>query len=105
MHCHHQASIPGAIVASLSMPWGEVRGDGAKEPGIGGYHLVWPRDLAEAAGGLLAAGAGAEALRVLGYLRATQMEDGPTDSRSGRGFRLKRRLSLSCSSASSIAPV
>ena len=76
MHCHHQMSIPGAIVASLSMPWGEVRGDGAKEPGIGGYHLVWPRDLAEAAGGLLAAGAGAEALRVLGYLRATQMEEG-----------------------------
>jgi glucoamylase len=76
IHCHHQLSIPGAIVASLSTPWGEVRGDGAKEPGVGGYHLVWPRDLAEAAGGLLAAGAGGEALRVLEYLRATQDEDG-----------------------------
>ena len=65
-----------AIIASLSTPWGESRGDETKERGTGGYHLVWPRDLVESAGGLLAAGARSEAVRVLAYLRATQMADG-----------------------------
>lgn len=76
LQTHDAQSIPGAIIASLSTPWGESRGDEAKEWGTGGYHLVWPRDLVESAGGLLAAGAKPEALRVLGYLRATQMADG-----------------------------
>ena len=44
--------------------------------GTGGYHLVWPRDLVESAGGLLAAGARPRRLRVLRYLRATQMAEG-----------------------------
>jgi len=43
---------------------------------LGGYHLVWPRDLVEAAGGLLAAGAPGDARRVLRYLQATQEDDG-----------------------------
>jgi len=73
---HHAQSIPGGFIASLSTPWGESRGDEAKERGTGGYHLVWPRDLVESAGGLLAAGARPEAMRVLAYLRATQMADG-----------------------------
>jgi glucoamylase len=73
---HDAQSVPGAFIASLSTPWGESRGDDAKEPGTGGYHLVWPRDLVESAGGLLAAGAKAEALRALDYLRATQSADG-----------------------------
>ena len=76
LQTHDAQSIPGAIIASLSTPWGESRGDEAKERGTGGYHLVWPRDLVESAGGLLAAGAKPEALRVLRYLRATQMADG-----------------------------
>ena len=73
---HDAQSIPGAFIASLSTPWGDSRGDEAKAKGTGGYHLVWPRDLVETAGGLLAAGAKAEARRVLDYLRATQMADG-----------------------------
>ena len=73
---HDAQSIPGGFIASLSTPWGESRGDEAKERGTGGYHLVWPRDLVESAGGLLAAGARPEAMRVLAYLRATQMADG-----------------------------
>lgn len=47
---------------------GETKGD----EDLGGYHLVWPRDLVEAAGGLLALGAVDEARRILEYLRATQ---------------------------------
>jgi glucoamylase len=54
------------------MPWGADKGDAD----LGGYHLVWPRDLVEAAGGLLAAGARTDALRVLEYLRVTQDADG-----------------------------
>lgn len=75
MRTHEAGSIPGAVLASLSTPWGESRGDKEKQ-GTGGYHLVWPRDLVETAGALLAAGASAEALQVLAYLRATQASDG-----------------------------
>ncbi len=73
---HESAAAPGAIIASLSTPWGEVRGDDRKDPGTGGYHLAWPRDMAEAAGGYVAAGLHAEAARVLSYLRTTQLPDG-----------------------------
>src|SRR5207237_5070449 len=41
-----------------------------------GYHLVWPRDLVESAGALLAVGAAREARNTLRYLLATQNEDG-----------------------------
>jgi glucoamylase len=63
---------PGGIVASLSIPWGFAKGDGD----LGGYHLVWPRDLVEATGALLAIGATEDARRVMGYLQSTQAEDG-----------------------------
>ncbi len=63
---------PGGIIASLSLPWGFAKGDGD----LGGYHLVWPRDLVEAAGSLLAIGATDDARRVLNFLQATQRDDG-----------------------------
>lgn len=66
----------GAIVASLSTPWGEAFADKPGSAGRGGYHMVWPRDLAQIAGGLLAAGANDEARRALDYLRDTQEADG-----------------------------
>ena len=72
LRTHEAPSFRGGFIASLSIPWGAARGD----DDLGGYHLIWPRDLVETAGGLLAAGAGAEALRVLEYLRATQEPDG-----------------------------
>ncbi len=62
----------GGIIASLSIPWGFARGD----DDLGGYHLVWTRDLVEAAGALLAAGANDDVLRVLDYLASTQLPDG-----------------------------
>ena len=67
---HEDETVPGALVASLSIPWGQSRDD------PGGYHLVWSRDLVEAAGGLLVFGAVDDARRVLGYLISTQREDG-----------------------------
>ncbi|MBP7779669.1 MAG: glucan 1,4-alpha-glucosidase [Acidobacteria bacterium] len=63
---------PGGIVASLSLPWGFNKGDGD----LGGYHLVWPRDLVETAGALLAIGASDDVRQVLRYLQATQADDG-----------------------------
>ncbi|MBK6289718.1 MAG: glycosyl hydrolase [Gammaproteobacteria bacterium] len=70
LRCHMDKLNPGAMVASLSVPWGNNKDD------RGGYHLVWPRDLVECASALLAAGGAAEARDVLRYLIATQHEDG-----------------------------
>ncbi len=72
MRIHESKRFPGGLIASLSIPWGFAKGD----EDMGGYHLVWPRDLAEMAGGLLAAGAFEDARRVLWYLRVTQEADG-----------------------------
>lgn len=72
MRAHESKDFLGGIIASLSIPWGFNKGD----EDLGGYHLIWPRDLVESAGGLLAAGAHDDALRVLHYLEATQEADG-----------------------------
>jgi glucoamylase len=72
LRIHEAKRFPGGIIASLSIPWGNAMGD----DDLGGYHLVWPRDLAETAGGLLAIGASEDALRVLDYLQVTQEADG-----------------------------
>ena len=70
LRSHRDKTFPGTMVASLSVPWGNS-GDN-----IGGYHLVWPRDLVGCASALLALGADHEARSTLRYLMATQHEDG-----------------------------
>ena len=70
LHVHGDQTYPGAMVASLSIPWGDTRAE------RGGYHLVWPRDLVECAGALLALCAEDKAQDALRYLIATQHEDG-----------------------------
>ena len=72
---HEAKSVPGAMVASLSTPWGEARSAVPSEDS-GGYHMVWPRDLCESAGGLLAVGADDDAARPLQCLEKTQRSDG-----------------------------
>ena len=72
LRSHESKDFFGGIIASLSIPWGFNKGD----EDLGGYHLVWPRDLVENAGGLLAGGADDDAVRVLHYLEATQEADG-----------------------------
>lgn len=62
----------GGIIASLSIPWGFAKGD----KNLGGYHLVWPRDVVESAAAMLAAGAFGDAAQVLRYLAVTQEADG-----------------------------
>jgi glucoamylase len=68
----HRDEASGAIIASLSIPWGFAKGD----DDLGGYHLIWPRDLVETAGGLLACGAIPSAKSVLDYLATIQEADG-----------------------------
>ena len=70
LRAHQDKIYPGAMVASLSVPWGNTRDE------RGGYHLVWPRDLVECAGALLAFGGVDESRDVLRYLIATQHADG-----------------------------
>lgn len=70
LRCHMDKINPGAMVASLSVPWGNTKDD------RGGYHLVWPRDLVQCATALLCVGGEAEARDVLRYLIATQYDDG-----------------------------
>lgn len=72
IRAHEAKNFPGGLIASLSIPWGFAKSD----DDLGGYHLVWPRDLVETAGGLLAAGCGEGARRVLHYLQSTQEADG-----------------------------
>ncbi|MHA6692396.1 glycoside hydrolase family 15 protein [Devosia sp. A449] len=67
---HEDRTYAGAVVASLSVPWGSSHDD------LGGYHLVWTRDAVEAAFALIAIGQIVDASRILAYLIGTQSEDG-----------------------------
>jgi glucoamylase len=69
---HEDKVFQGAIVASLSIPWGEIKGD----QDLGGYHLVWTRDLVHSAMALLATGQTSTPLRALIWLAAIQRPDG-----------------------------
>jgi glucoamylase len=72
LQTHESKRVEGGVIASLSIPWGFSKGD----DDLGGYHLAWPRDLVETAGGFLAVGARHSARRVLRYLQVTQEPDG-----------------------------
>jgi glucoamylase len=72
LRIHESKRVEGGIIASLSIPWGFSKPD----DDLGGYHLVWPRDLVETAGGFIAIGAHQHVRRVLRYLQVTQESDG-----------------------------
>lgn len=67
---HEDRMFPGALVASMSTPWGNTTNT------LGGYHLVWPRDATMAAFALLAANKPDEARRILAHMIAVQQTDG-----------------------------
>lgn len=71
MRTHESKYFPGAVVASLAIPWGSAKGDADW-----GYHLVWPRDMIQTVGALLAIEKHDDARRVLFYLQVTQNADG-----------------------------
>jgi glucoamylase len=69
---HEDKSFEGALVASMSIPWGATKGDSD----LGGYHLVWTRDLVQSATALLASGQTGTPLRALIWLASIQHPDG-----------------------------
>ncbi|MGD9545614.1 MAG: glycoside hydrolase family 15 protein [Methylocystis sp.] len=70
LKCHEDRMFPGAVVASMSTPWGNHTDT------LGGYHLVWTRDATLAAFALIAAGQIEDARRILAHMIAVQMQDG-----------------------------
>ena len=69
---HEDKTYPGALIASLAIPWGEAKDDRDR----GGYHLVWTRDAISSVTGLIAAGETDTAVRSLIYLATSQQQDG-----------------------------
>jgi glucoamylase len=72
LHMHEAKNFPGGIIVSLSIPWGESKGDSDRS----GYHVVWPRDLVESAGGYLSLETNENVSRIANYLMSTQNGDG-----------------------------
>ncbi len=87
LKAHEDKTFPGAMIASLSIPWGksqfdyqssDQRGilpgspaDGFKDGPVG-YHVVWPRDLYQVATAFIAAGDYATAKAAVDYLKSVQ---------------------------------
>ena len=69
---HEDKTFSGAFIASASIPWGASKSD----DDLGGYHLVWTRDMVQSATALMACGRDETALRALVYLACTQHTDG-----------------------------
>ena len=69
---HEDKTFSGAFIASASIPWGSSKGD----DDLGGYHLVWTRDMVQSATALLACDRAETALRALVYLACSQHPDG-----------------------------
>jgi glucoamylase len=67
---HEDRMYPGALVASMSTPWGNQTNT------LGGYHLVWPRDATQAAFALLAVNQLKDACHILAHMIAVQQPDG-----------------------------
>jgi glucoamylase len=72
LKAHEDKTFRGAMIASMSIPWGNAVE--ADKPTVGGYHLVWARDLYQAATAFLAAGDRAAAERALNYLFTVQQK-------------------------------
>ncbi len=69
---HEDKKYSGAFEASASIPWGQAHGD----DDLGGYHLVWTRDMVQTASALLACGRAESALRAMFYVACTQEPHG-----------------------------
>lgn len=75
LKAHEDKTVRGANIASLSVPWGG--GANANENNIGGYHLIWSRDLYQVATAFTAIGDKDAAVRALDFLfKVQQKEDG-----------------------------
>ena len=69
---HEDKTFAGAFIASASIPWGQAKGD----EDLGGYHLVWTRDMSQTATALIACERFESSRRALVYLACSQKQDG-----------------------------
>ncbi len=75
LKAHEDKTVRGANIASLTVPWGG--GENANENNIGGYHLIWSRDLYQVATAFMALGDRDAAVRAVNFLfRVQQKPDG-----------------------------
>jgi len=75
LKAHEDKANRGANIASLTVPWGG--GENANENNVGGYHLVWSRDLYQVATAFMALGDKAAAERALDFMfKVQQKPDG-----------------------------
>jgi glucoamylase len=75
LKAHEDKANRGANIASLTVPWGG--GENANENNVGGYHLVWSRDLYQVATAFMALGDRPAAERALDFLfKVQQKPDG-----------------------------
>jgi glucan 1,4-alpha-glucosidase len=72
LKAHEDKTHRGAMVASLTAPWGG--GPNANEANVGGYHLVWARDLYQVATAFMSMGDHEAARRALDYLFTVQQK-------------------------------
>lgn len=88
LKAHEDKANPGANIASMSVPWGG--GANANDANIGGYHLVWSRDLYQVFTAFMAIGDRAAAELALDFLfKVQQKPDGSFPQNSwldGRPF-------------------
>lgn len=72
LKAHEDKTHRGANIASLSAPW--ITGTAANGPYVGGYHLVWARDLYQVATAYIALNDRSAAERALNYLFTVQQK-------------------------------
>lgn len=69
---HEGKHFSGSVIASLSIPWGDARGD----DDLSQYHFIWPRDQVQTADALMACGDFESARETLLFLMCTQENEG-----------------------------
>ncbi|MEX0300181.1 MAG: glucan 1,4-alpha-glucosidase, partial [Kordiimonas sp.] len=80
-------SHAGALIASLSNPWGETA---SAENSATGYKAVWPRDFYQCAMALLALGDTETPLKAYEYLRKVQVTDQTPGNKGATGWFLQK---------------
>lgn len=78
---------PGALIASLSTPWGDTL---TAAKAATGYRAVWPRDFYQCAMALLALGDHQTPLAALRYLRTVQVGAGTPGNHGATGWFLQK---------------
>lgn len=78
---------PGALIASLSTPWGETVS--ATKPATG-YRAVWPRDFYQCAMALLALGDRETPVAAMNYLKTVQVTASTPDNKGATGWYLQK---------------